>query len=373
MSSNVTVSKCLSKLENALSNHDLYQETHRDVMKLPIIIQKNDMIEKLQEELCTMTKLKKKVTSENTKNKTIIKQLISIINSNNISLEKKIYIKKEKTCENEKERKNIESFVDLSIETDIPCEIQKFKYIVIEQDYTEDEKSEESIQEEKEDLFEEKEILDYESNEEPNDEPDYESNEEPIKDNESNQDNVDEKKEEEEGGGEEEGGEEGESEEGEGGGEGGGEEEEEEGEEGESEEGEGGGEEEEGGGEKEEGEKGEEEGEERGEEEEEEEVVEVQIKGITYFASNEMNGDIYEKLPDEDVGDVVGKYENGIATIYKDCAGVEDDIEVEEVEINGVCYYTTNIMSGEIYEKMADESVGDSVIGNYKKGIAVFL
>ena len=86
-----------------------------------------------------------------------------------------------------------------------------------------------------------------------------------------------------------------------------------------------------------------------------------------------MNGDIYEKLPDEDVGDVVGKYENGIATIYKDCAGVEDDIEVEEVEINGVCYYTTNIMSGEIYEKMADESVGDSVIGNYKKGIAVFL
>ena len=50
-----------------------------------------------------------------------------------------------------------------------------------------------------------------------------------------------------------------------------------------------------------------------------------------------------------------------------------DDVEVEEVEIKGVLYYTTNIIHGEIYEKLADESVGDTVLGNFKKGIAIFL
>ena len=49
------------------------------------------------------------------------------------------------------------------------------------------------------------------------------------------------------------------------------------------------------------------------EEEEEEEVYEITIEGKKYYTTDEKkkNGDIFEILPDEDVGPVVGRFKNG--------------------------------------------------------------
>jgi len=47
-------------------------------------------------------------------------------------------------------------------------------------------------------------------------------------------------------------------------------------------------------------------------EEEEEEVSMVHINGKHYYATNERNGTIYEMLEDEEIGEEVGKYVNGI-------------------------------------------------------------
>ena len=65
--------------------------------------------------------------------------------------------------------------------------------------------------------------------------------------------------------------------------------------------------------EEEEEEEGEEEEEEEGEEEEEEVYV-VEIQGKKYFTDNEVGGNIFVYLNDDDVGDKVGKFNNsGIA------------------------------------------------------------
>jgi len=53
------------------------------------------------------------------------------------------------------------------------------------------------------------------------------------------------------------------------------------------------------------------------EEEEEEEVFEVEIKGKTYYTTNEQSGPIFAVTEDEDVGDEVGVFKNGKATFYK--------------------------------------------------------
>ena len=45
-------------------------------------------------------------------------------------------------------------------------------------------------------------------------------------------------------------------------------------------------------------------------EEEEEEVEDVTINGKEYYATNTINGDIYEKLKDDEIGDIVGYYKN---------------------------------------------------------------
>ena len=87
---------------------------------------------------------------------------------------------------------------------------------------------------------------------------------------------------------------------------------------------EGEGEQEEGEEEEEEGEEEEEEGEEEegeeeeGEEEEEEEEGElfiVEIQGKQYFTDDENNGIIYKFISDEEAGDEIGKFVNGIAEI----------------------------------------------------------
>ena len=55
----------------------------------------------------------------------------------------------------------------------------------------------------------------------------------------------------------------------------------------------------------------EEEGEEEEEEEEEEAVYEVEIKGVTYYTTDEKNGEVYKITDDEDIGDCIGRFVNG--------------------------------------------------------------
>jgi hypothetical protein len=116
------------------------------------------------------------------------------------------------------------------------------------------------------------------------------------------------------------------------------------------------------------------------EEEEEEEVSEVTINGKTYFTTNEKNGIIYECVDDE-VGDEVGVFKNGVATFHKkeveqvvpSSESEEEEEEEEEVfdiKINGKTYFTTNEKNGIIYSCVDDE-VGDEV-GVFKNGVATF-
>ena len=56
-----------------------------------------------------------------------------------------------------------------------------------------------------------------------------------------------------------------------------------------------------------------EEEEEAEEEEEEEEVFEIEIKGKSYYTTDEQNGKIYKIEEDEDVGPVIGNFVNGVA------------------------------------------------------------
>ncbi|NBO24897.1 MAG: hypothetical protein EBU93_06670, partial [Chlamydiae bacterium] len=51
--------------------------------------------------------------------------------------------------------------------------------------------------------------------------------------------------------------------------------------------------------------------------EEDEEVYEKMINGKSYYITNEKDGKIYKKLEDEDIGDVIGKYVNGIPKFDK--------------------------------------------------------
>ena len=53
------------------------------------------------------------------------------------------------------------------------------------------------------------------------------------------------------------------------------------------------------------------------EEEEEEGVYETVILGKKYYITNETNGEIYAILDDEEIGDIVGKYVNGVPTFTK--------------------------------------------------------
>jgi hypothetical protein len=57
--------------------------------------------------------------------------------------------------------------------------------------------------------------------------------------------------------------------------------------------------------------------EEETEEQEEEGVYETVINGKKYYITNETDGEIYAILEDEDIGDVVGKYVNGVPTFTK--------------------------------------------------------
>jgi hypothetical protein len=51
--------------------------------------------------------------------------------------------------------------------------------------------------------------------------------------------------------------------------------------------------------------------------EEEAEVFEITIKGKSYYTTDEKNGKIYSITQDEDVGDEIGEFKNGIPKFYK--------------------------------------------------------
>ena len=57
--------------------------------------------------------------------------------------------------------------------------------------------------------------------------------------------------------------------------------------------------------------------EEEEEQEEEEEVYETSINGVSYYVTDEKNGTIYEIDEDEEVGNELGKYENGVPVFKK--------------------------------------------------------
>jgi hypothetical protein len=58
--------------------------------------------------------------------------------------------------------------------------------------------------------------------------------------------------------------------------------------------------------------------EEEEEEEEGDEVYEVTINDTLYYTNNEKDGDIFECLSDDDVGDVVGSYKDGTPVFTKE-------------------------------------------------------
>ena len=47
------------------------------------------------------------------------------------------------------------------------------------------------------------------------------------------------------------------------------------------------------------------------EEEEEEEYYLVSVDNVEYFTTDEENGDVFEKLEDDDIGELLGKFVNG--------------------------------------------------------------
>ena len=119
-------------------------------------------------------------------------------------------------------------------------------------------------------------------------------------------------------------------------------------------------------------------------EEEEESVEEVTIQGKRYYATNTKNGDIYEIDEDENPGEVVGKYVNGVPEFIsqeqqdeeqeeqqEEEQQEEEEESVEEVTIQGQRYYVTNTRDGLIYSVMDDDDVGPEV-GKYVNGKPVF-
>jgi hypothetical protein len=50
---------------------------------------------------------------------------------------------------------------------------------------------------------------------------------------------------------------------------------------------------------------------------EEEEVFEIEIKGKSYYTTNETNGVIYNIVDNEEIGEEIGKFENGKPIFYK--------------------------------------------------------
>jgi hypothetical protein len=110
------------------------------------------------------------------------------------------------------------------------------------------------------------------------------------------------------------------------------------------------------------------------EEVEEEEVEEEEVEEVEEEVEEE---EVEEEEVEEEVEEIEKKEGASEGTIgsleevEEEEEEVEEDEEVEEVTIKGKSYYTSNKISGIIYEITKDEEVGDEV-GVFKEGKAVF-
>ena len=110
------------------------------------------------------------------------------------------------------------------------------------------------------------------------------------------------------------------------------------------------------------------------EEEEEEGVYEITINGTRYYVSNETDSTIYEVADDDEIGDEVGVFVNGKPIFMKQEESekvVEEEEEegVYEITINGTRYYVSNETDSTIYAVADDDEIGDEV-GAFVNGVA---
>jgi hypothetical protein len=110
----------------------------------------------------------------------------------------------------------------------------------------------------------------------------------------------------------------------------------------------------------------------------------VLIDGIKFYTMDEMKGEICTVLGENNIGDIVGRFKQGIPEFNYDskyyylqknhhAAGANgfDKVELETTIIDGVKFLTTNRINGEIYSVIGENGVGD-LVGRFKLGRAEF-
>ena len=111
------------------------------------------------------------------------------------------------------------------------------------------------------------------------------------------------------------------------------------------------------------------------EEEEEEGVYEITINGKRYYVSNETDSTIYAVAEDDEIGEEVGAFVNGKATFHTSKVEQESEDQEEEEEgvyeitINGKRYYVSNETDSTIYAVAEDDEIGEEV-GAFVNGVA---
>ena len=286
-------------LDGALKDYELYKSTHDAILQIPFVrelyIQNQELIsqlEMLEHPNSHSQPIQLKIDELSPQSSPVVMHSYFQIDSRHDNPFTKNTNKilssasegEEESEEEEDLEESEESDQEESEESDQEEEVEEVKEEV-DQEQEEEEEEEQEEEEEEEEEQEEEEEEEEEQEEEEEEEEEQEEQEEEEQEEEEEEEEVKEEEEQQEEEEEEEVKEEEEEQE---------EEEEEEEEEQEEEE---------------EEEQEEEEEEEEEQEEEEEEVYEIVIKNITYFTTNENDGDIYSCV-DGDVGEIVGKFKN---------------------------------------------------------------
>jgi hypothetical protein len=108
------------------------------------------------------------------------------------------------------------------------------------------------------------------------------------------------------------------------------------------------------------------------EEEEGEELYEITLNGTRYYVSNETDSTIYAVSEDDEVGEEVGSFVDGKPTFQASAEEQEQEEEEEgvyEITINGTRYYVSNETDSTIYAVAEDDEIGDEV-GVFVNGVA---
>ena len=111
--------------------------------------------------------------------------------------------------------------------------------------------------------------------------------------------------------------------------------------------------------------------------EEEEEVKEKEVEEDEVEEEEVEEEEVEEEEVEEDKVEYKdGNLKHNVFTKNEIIAEEEtvdsDEEEVFEIELDGVTFYTTNVINGEIYEKLENEEVGE-LMGNFKNGIASYI